>query len=66
MNIVSWWNNLKWDDTSYDKVKEGTQFTRAKPLTLKQLFFRDRLAVITNVIIPSIVMLFLIVGNLRG
>ena len=64
MNLVNWWNNLKWNDTSYDDVREGTRFTRAKPLTWKQLFFRDRVAVISNVIIPSIVMLFLIVGNL--
>ena len=52
---------MKWEDKSYDEVKEGTLFTRKKKLSLRELFLRDRTAVICNIIIPIFVLSVLII-----
>ena len=61
MKIITWWKSLKWEDKSYDEVKEGTLFTRKKKLSLRELFLRDRTAVICNIIIPIFVLSVLII-----
>ena len=48
MNIINWWQTLPWEDTKFDQTISPDSSRRKIPLTLKEVFFRDKLAVLSN------------------
>jgi hypothetical protein len=61
--INNWWKNLEWD-ADRDLIKQGV-WKRETPLKFKDLFLRDRKAVLNTVLLifSVIIMIFMMISN---
>lgn len=57
MNLIERWNSLEWN---LDKGKKWFRI-RKKPLTLKELFFRDKVSVLNTVVMIIIWVVIIII-----
>lgn len=66
MSLIEWWHNLKWMDKSYDVPEVEGSLKRAKPLTWKELFFRDKFSVIFNFGFALVLLVLIIIRLITG
>jgi hypothetical protein len=65
INIIKWWNELPWKNKKLDEAVSPDSLKRKRPLTWRELFFRDKVAVITN-LLPISLLIVLLIMNLVG
>lgn len=58
--LWEWWCDLEWDSDKKYQQENKTWVKRPKSLTWKELFFRDKKAVLLNVVMPTSILLLAI------
>ena len=63
INIIRWWIELPFENKKLDETVSPDSLKRKIPLTIKELFFRDKLAVLTN-FLPLLLLIVMILFDL--
>ena len=63
INLIDWWKELPWQNKALDELASPDSLRRKRALTWKELFFRDRAAVLMN-FIPLVIFTVLIIISL--